>query len=115
MIFIIDDDEIMADCIKRAIDYPVRTFSNAIDAMQVISDGEIPELIFLDVLLDGPNGFTFLHELMSYPDTAKIPIVIVTLLDLDFNSLDNYGVVGVLKKDCFTPQDIKNYVHQFIS
>ena len=44
MIFIIDDDEIMADCIKRAIDYPARTFSNAIDAMQVISDGEIPKI-----------------------------------------------------------------------
>ena len=31
--------------------------------------------IFLDILLPGADGFTFLNELTSYPDTAKIPII----------------------------------------
>ena len=111
MIFIIDDDEIMAECIARAVKKPCRIFSNAIEAMNAIND-EIPELIFLDILLDGPDGFTFLNELASYQDTANIPIVIVTSLDLANRDLSQYNVVGILSKDNMTPQEIKQYVDQ---
>ena len=55
MIFVIDDDEIMAECIARAAGGEVRIFTNAIEAMQEIMVGVVPELIFLDILLDGPD------------------------------------------------------------
>ena len=112
MIYIIDDDDIMAECIARAVDAPARIFSNAIEAINAIDD-EFPDLIFLDILLDGPDGFTFLNELASYQDTAKIPIVIVTSLDLSGRNLEQYGVVGILSKDDMTPKEIKAYVDQY--
>ena len=112
MIFIIDDDEIMAECIARACGRPTRIFSNVIDAMQALDD-ELPDLIFLDILLDGPDGFTFLNETISYADTAKIPVVIVSSLDFSNRDLSVYGVVGTLNKDSFTPKDIMTYVTRF--
>lgn len=113
MIFVVDDDAIMAECITRAIGRDdVKVFANAIETMGAISGGEIPEMIFLDILLDGPDGFTFLNEMISYSDTAKIPIVIVS--SLDFNKdLSAYGVVGVLNKDTMKPEDIKKYVEEY--
>ena len=63
MIFIIDDNPEMAKCIERACQKPAQIFSNALIAMLEIDDGNLPELIFLDILLDGPDGFTFLNEL----------------------------------------------------
>ena len=113
MIFIIDDDKIMANCIKRATKKSAQIFSNAIDAMQEISAGHLPELIFLDVLLDGPDGFTFLNELVSYSDTAKIPIVIISSLDFQSKDLKEYGVVGVLNKDTMLPQEIEAYAKKY--
>lgn len=113
MIFVIDDDEIMAECVARAIGEPVRIFANAIEAMNAIADGELPTMIFLDILLDGPDGITFLNELISYDDTAKIPVVIVSSLDFKMNDLCRYGVVGILKKDEMTPREIKKYVEQY--
>ena len=144
MIFIIDDDDIMAECIARACEngpnspngtsVPQKTgvkvqnstndtnvsfrtktqiFTNAIDAINAISSGQLPDLIFLDVLLDGPDGFTLLHELVSYTDTATIPVVIVSSLDFTRHDLSTYGVVGVLKKDTLTPQEIQHYVHTY--
>ena len=114
MIFVIDDDEIMAECIAKATSSgDVLIFTNAIDAMQKISDGKIPELIFLDILLDGPDGFTFLNELISYEDTAKIPIVMVSSLDFGNKDLSTYGVVGMLNKDTMKPEDIKEYVRKY--
>lgn len=114
MIFVIDDDEIMAECIALAIDeHEVKIFNNAIEVMNMISEGEIPEMIFLDILLTGPDGFTLLNELISYDDTAKIPVVIVTSLNLEKADLSVYGVVGILEKDKMLPSEIKDYVRQY--
>ena len=117
MIFIIDSNEIIAECIKKAClecGKKVLVFNNAIDAMAGIDD-ELPNLIFIDVMLTGPDGFSFMNELITYNDTAKIPIVVVS--DLDFRGIDLniYGVVGVLKKDTLVPNDIKEYVRKYVN
>lgn len=115
MIFVIDDDEIMAECIASAMgEREVKIFDNAISAMNAISDGETPEMIFLDILLTGPDGFTFLNELVSYDDTARIPIVVVTSLNLEGRDLSVYGVVGVLEKDKMMPSEVREYVEKYI-
>ncbi|MBO4812943.1 response regulator [Candidatus Saccharibacteria bacterium] len=113
MIFVIDDDEIMAECIARWAKGEVKKFTNAIEAMNAISDGVLPDMIFLDILLDGPDGFTFLNEMVSYDDTAKIPVVVVSSLDLSKYNLAEYGVVKVLSKDTMVPADIKECVDEY--
>ena len=113
MIFVIDDDLVMARCIARAFKKPARIFPNAIETMSEISNGTIPDLIFLDIMLDGPDGFTFLNELVSYTDTARIPIVITSSLDFSKHNLSEYGVVGFLNKDTMTPQEIREYVEKY--
>ncbi len=113
MIFIIEDDKMMADCIARACEgYETKIFSNAIEAMADI-DQNMPDLIFLDILLSGPDGFTFLNELASYSDTAEIPIVIVSSLNLEDQDLSEYGVVGILNKDTMYPKEITAYAERF--
>ena len=116
MILIIEDDEVMAECIARAcVGHDVQMFSNAIEAMETISSGEMPELNFLDIMVEGPDGFTFLNELVSDTDTAKIPIVVVSSLDFESVDLSVYGVVGVLNKDTMVPEDIKGYASKYCS
>ena len=115
MIYVIDDDEIMADCIVQAcgeVDQ-ICVFSNAIEAVKAIDETGVPDLIFLDILLDGLDGFTLLNELASYDDTAKIPVVIISSLDLNGRDLSIYGVVGVLSKDTMKPKDVRRYVEQY--
>ncbi|MBQ3469767.1 response regulator [Candidatus Saccharibacteria bacterium] len=117
MIFIVDDDRMMAECIARAIraedsGAETKIFRNGIEAMAAIVD-EIPEMIFLDVLLDGPDGFTFLNELMSYEDTEKIPVVVVSGIRFEEQSLKDYGVVGVLDKATMYPEQIRKYVRKY--
>lgn len=112
MIYVIEDDEIMAECIAKACGDEVLIFDNAIEAMERLSDG-LPDLIFLDVLLSGPDGFTFLNELVSYGDTSKIPVVIVSSLDFKGKDLSRYGVVGVLDKATMLPEEIKAYAKTY--
>ena len=112
MIFVIDDDEIMAECVARAAGKEARIFADAYMAMAAINE-KLPEMIFLDILLTGPDGFTFLNELASYADTAKIPVVIISSIRFGGNDLSEYGVVGVLDKAEMVPGDIKRYVEQY--
>ncbi len=113
MIFIIEDDKIMAECIAKACkDCKTKIFSNAIEAMANL-DQNMPDLIFLDILLSGPDGFTFLNELASYSDTAKIPIVIISSLNLKDQDLSEYGVIGKLNKDTMYPKEIMAYAKRF--
>lgn len=114
MIYIIDDDDIMAECIARSCQGSYKIFHNAIEAMTAI-DEYPPQLIFLDILLDGPDGFTFLNEMVSYPDTATIPIIIVSSLKIPLHHVKDYGVVAVLDKSTMTPQEIKNYVNKYVN
>lgn len=115
MIYVVDDDRIMARCIKKACGQnEVRIFGNAIEVMNAISGGEMPKLMFLDILLTGPDGFTLLNEMVSYEDTAQIPVVLITSLELKNRDLASYGVVGVLEKETMRPEDVRRYVEKYV-
>ncbi len=114
MIYVVDDDVIMAKCIARACGgREVKIYGNAIEAMEAMSDDELPELMFLDILLVGPDGFTLLNEMASYADTASVPVVLVTSLNMEGRDLSEYGVVGVLEKETMRPEDVRHYVDQY--
>lgn len=114
MIFVIDSDEIMRTCVVKACgEEKIREFDNVLVAMNAISDGVLPDMIIMDVMLNGPDGFTFLNELISYDDTAKIPVVIVSEVDFGTKDLSVYGVVATLNKDTFRPKDIKELVEMY--
>lgn len=105
----------MAECLARACwGMTCQIFHDAISAMTVMSEEELPDLILLDVLLNGPDGFTLLNELISYPDTAAIPIVLVTSLSLSSADLAHYGVRAVLAKETMTPASIHQVVTQVL-
>lgn len=113
IIYIIEDDPTFAKCLKKSCEgRKTLIFSNCIDAIASIDESP-PSLIFLDILLTGPDGFTLLNELVSYPDTSKIPIIIVSSLNFTGKDLSIYGVVGALNKETLTPKEIKSYAKRY--
>lgn len=113
MILVIDDNREMAECIAKATGRSDALIcDNAVTAMGVISD-VVPEMIFMEVILTGPDGFALLNELVSYTDTGKVPIVIVSSVDFRGMDLSDYGVVEVLSKDDFRPVDVRRLVKKF--
>ena len=111
LIYIIEDEPIMADCIASAImgiaegSNDIAVFNDGVSAMEAVNE-RLPDVILLDIMLTGPNGFAFLNEMISYPDTAKIPVILISSLDLSKRDLSHYGVVQTLDKAKMTPEDI---------
>lgn len=114
--YIIEDNEIMSELFARYLSGITETkiFYDAISAISEISDDQ-PDLIFLDILLTGPDGFTFLNEIVSYEDTDKIPVVIISSLDFQLESLKNYNVVKILNKDTLLPSDLRAVAQEILA
>ena len=115
-IFIIEDDPDFAEIYQKHLtrnfpEIPLQIFYNAIEAnaaFSELSEEELPSLIILDVLLTGPDGFTLLNELLSYPETSQIPVLLISSLNLGQMSLQAYNVRAILNKETFTPDDFVN-------
>lgn len=122
-IFIIEDDPDFAEIHQKHLvrnfpEIPVRIFYNAIEAntaFSELSEEELPSLIILDVLLTGPDGFTLLNELLSYPETSQIPVLLISSLDFGQMSLQAYNVRAILNKETFTPDDFVAKVKDILS
>ncbi len=60
--------------------YDVLTAASGPEALAICERGE-PDLVLLDVMMPGMNGFEVCRRLKSQPATAHIPVVMVTTLD----------------------------------
>ena len=121
-IFIIEDDPDFAEIYQKHLkrnfpEIPLQIFYNAIEAnaaFSELSEEELPSLIILDVLLTGPDGFTLLNELLSYPETSQISVLLISSLNLGQMSLQAYNVRAILNKETFTPADFVNQVQKIL-
>ena len=121
-IFIIEDDPDFAEIYQKHLvrnfpEIPLQIFYNAIEAnaaFSELSEEELPSLIILDILLTGPDGFILLNELLSYPETSQIPVLLISSLNLAKFSLHAYNVRAILNKETFTPADFVNQVQDIL-
>ena len=122
-IFIIEDDPDFAEIYQKHLkrnfpEIPLQIFYNAIEAnaaFSELSEEELPSLIILDILLTGPDGFTLLNELLSYPETSQIPVLLISSLNLGQMSLQAYNVRAILNKETFTPADFVTKIKDILS
>ena len=60
--------------------FDVVTATNGLDALRICAEGQC-DLVLLDVMMPGLDGFETCRRLKTDPATAHIPVVIVTALD----------------------------------
>ncbi|MCX7786669.1 MAG: ATP-binding protein [Spirochaetes bacterium] len=79
-ILVIDDEEIARYVLKTSLSNTKYRVLEASDGMAGIkvAETERPELIFLDLVLPGMDGFETLERLKSSPATKDIPVIILT-------------------------------------
>ena len=81
-ILIVDDEVRNIDLQKAYLepyDYKILTASNGEEALKIAAGNNI-DLILLDVMMPGKNGFTVTKHLKSHEKTSIIPVILVTAL-----------------------------------
>jgi PAS domain S-box-containing protein len=82
LILVIDDDAVARDLISRALsdmDYRIYEATNAIDGIKLAQEIK-PDLIILDVVMPGKDGWSALTELKANTLTQNIPVVMMTMV-----------------------------------
>ncbi len=79
-VLLIEDEPNIIEAISFILSrdgWNVDTHSNGHDAVGVVHD-KAPDMIILDVMLPGKNGFEILRELRAAPQTADLPVLMLT-------------------------------------
>ena len=79
-VLLVDDDEgflLASQHLLEAAGYEVATAVGADEARKKL-DAELPDLMLLDVIMPGKDGFAFADELAADEQLAELPVVLVT-------------------------------------
>lgn len=78
-LLVIEDDQIVVHTIERILrkDYRVRVASSGIEGLQA-ARREIPDLVILDVIMPGMDGFTVCKEMRQDIILSDVPILFLT-------------------------------------
>src|SRR5690606_28804444 len=83
LILIVDDSPTEVHVMQKALErhgYRTASASDGAEAIRKAKEMK-PDLIFMDVVMPGVNGFQATRKLASDPDTKSIPVIMVTSKD----------------------------------
>jgi DNA-binding response OmpR family regulator len=83
LVLVVDDQapnrKLLADLLSTQ-GYAVATAQSGEEAIEKISS-QVPDLVLLDVVMPGMNGYEVCRQLREQPATSMLPVVMVTALD----------------------------------
>ncbi len=101
-ILVVDDDEHILRSLSQYLeleDFDVVSASSGPEALQLFEQ-EKPDLLVLDVMMPGMDGFQVLESLRQNPETAHVPVLMLTARDQHNDILKGYqmGATSYLVK-----------------
>jgi signal transduction histidine kinase len=86
-ILIVDDDPVILTTMNKELSpiYNVRAVNSSALALEVASLSPNPDLILLDVMMPGMNGYAVLSKLKENSVTCGIPVIFITSMDATEN------------------------------
>jgi DNA-binding response OmpR family regulator len=79
-ILVVEDDEIVSKTIERVLrgeEFKVSVAKSGVEGLQV-ARRHVPDLVVLDVIMPGMDGYTVCREMRADPLLAEVPILFLT-------------------------------------
>ena len=96
-ILIVDDNPANLTLLTRILvrkSYEVRVLGDGPPVLASVLDNP-PDLILLDIMLPGLNGYVVCEQLKANPETSEIPVIFISALDEVENKVKAFMVGGV--------------------
>ncbi|HLC49152.1 MAG TPA: response regulator [Candidatus Andersenbacteria bacterium] len=109
-ILIIEDDTFIVSVVKKRLDkegYDISTAKDGVQALEHLKN-EVPDLILLDVVMPGINGFEVLKKIKADPRYDNMAVIIFSNLSQEHEIEEGkkLGADEFLVKSNFTPQEV---------
>lgn len=109
-VLIVEDDEFLRSLNAKRLETEGFKVVVAVDGQNAIDiiPKEMPNLIFLDLLLPGIDGFEVLKKIKADDKTKDIPVIVFSNLGQkeDIEKAHNLGAIDFLVKANFTLDDV---------
>src|SRR3989344_1050897 len=109
-ILVVEDDPFVSNLLIKNLLSAGYSVINAVDGQKALTmlETERPQVILLDLLLPGLDGFEVLKKIKANPETSKIPVFILSNLGSqdDINKALQLGATDYIIKANFTLTEI---------
>lgn len=117
-VLVVDDTPDNIEILRQLLraDYTIRAAISGEKALEIALSQPQPDIILLDIMMSGMNGYEVCRRLKSNPATANIPVVFVSALDQtgdEENGLE-LGAVDYIRKP-FEPVLVKARVRNHLA
>ena len=117
-ILIIEDDKFLGELISQKLSREGYAVSNAVDGESGVkkAETEVPDLILLDLILPGMDGFEVLEKIKEMPKLDQIPVIILSNLGQkeDIERGLKIGANDFLIKAHHTPPEIVEKIKEVL-
>lgn len=115
-ILFVDDDPVTLELMGQAaklLGHQALLAKSGIEALKVIHS-ELPQLVFLDMMMPGKNGLDVLREVRATPAVKTTPIIILSAGSSTDDAIicDNAGADGYLSKP-IPLQTLMDTIHHY--
>jgi len=101
-ILVVDDDGIHLEMARAFLeqDYDVTTVKSSEEALKLLYQGLAPNLISLDLVMPGTDGWHTFERIRGISDLHHVPIMIFTVSDdpADKSRAEEMGAIDYIKK-----------------
>ncbi|MHB0865384.1 MAG: response regulator [Minisyncoccota bacterium] len=115
-ILVIEDDTFLSSLLSGELQHAGYEVLSAADGEQGVEMAKkMPDLILLDLIMPGMDGFETLAKLKADPVTAKIPVIVASNLGEpeEIKRAKDAGALDFLVKVHFTPKEIIEKIEAF--
>jgi signal transduction histidine kinase/AraC-like DNA-binding protein len=121
-ILAVDDDLRALDLYRRLVHNALPQFSviaaeGGVAALQKLSEGLVPALVILDLVMPDLDGFKVLAHLRSLPTTRHVPVLVLSGKVLTFDEMSRLSQQSVLfhSKDILSDEELEEVLTTLIS
>lgn len=118
-VLVVEDDRKTRELLRRNLEmegWEVLEAGDGNEALNLLTE-PLPDLILLDLILPGMDGFQFVERIRGNRRWASIPIVVVTSKDLTRKDREllNDHVSEVVQKGLYTREDLMKKVREMVN
>jgi DNA-binding response OmpR family regulator len=117
-ILIVEDDKFLRELLAKKLQDEGLEIVQAIDGEEGVkkAEEELPDLLLLDLILPGINGFDVLKKLKENPKTSALPVIVLSNLGQkeDVERALTLGAKDYLIKANFTLEEIFDKIKKYL-
>lgn len=115
----VEDDQFLNDIIARKLSSTKCLYFHSAEGEEALKiiNREIPDIVMLDIVLSGIDGFEILRRIKSDPKTKNIPVILLSNLGQasDIEKGKSLGAVRFMVKATVTPDEIIDQIKEVIN